>query len=105
LNGEHLHQSLIRGMTSRWLLQCEATLMATAGCALARAVTWNVSAATDLKEDVVSETFMAYLMGPAVMLMVGVVLWLATRHHGNAREGRSSRWLDTHYVDLMHHRH
>ena len=59
----------------------------------------------DLKEDVVSETFMAYLMGPAVMLMVGVVLWLATRHHGNAREGRSSRWLDTHYVDLMHHRH
>ncbi|AUT68271.1 hypothetical protein CUJ88_07940 [Paraburkholderia hospita] len=59
----------------------------------------------DLKEDVVSETFMAYLMGPAVMLMVGVVLWLATRHHGNTSEGRSSRWLDTHYVDLMHHRH
>jgi hypothetical protein len=72
---------------------------------LARAVTWSVTAATDLKQDVVSETFMAYLMGPAVMLMVGVVLWLATRHHGNAREGRSSRWLDTHYIDLMHHRH
>ncbi|WP_224029977.1 hypothetical protein [Paraburkholderia caribensis] len=31
-----------------------------------------------------SETFMEYLMGPAVMLMVGVVLWLApstTRTH------------------------
>ena len=52
-----------------------------------------------------SETFMAYLMGPAVMLIVGVVLWLATRHHRNTSEGRSSRWLDTHYVDLMHHRH
>ncbi|WP_180732811.1 hypothetical protein [Paraburkholderia sp. PGU19] len=52
-----------------------------------------------------SETFMAYLMGPAVMLVVGVVLWLAARYHGNASEGRSSRWLDTHYVDLMHHRH
>jgi hypothetical protein len=51
---------------------------------LARAVTWSVTAATDLKQDVVSETFMAYLMGPAVMLMVGVVLWLApstTRTH------------------------
>jgi len=47
------------------------------------AVAWNVSAATDLMKDVVSETFMAYLMGPAVMLMVGVALWLATRLHGS----------------------
>ncbi|GJG99559.1 MULTISPECIES: hypothetical protein [Paraburkholderia] len=52
-----------------------------------------------------SETFVAYLLGPAVMLIIGVVLWLATRHHGSTKEGRSTRWLDTHYVDLMHHRH
>ncbi|MBP0590807.1 hypothetical protein J8I87_14010 [Paraburkholderia sp. LEh10] len=52
-----------------------------------------------------NETLIAYLMGPVVMLVVAVVLWLAARHHGDRTQRRSSRWLDTHYVDLMHHRH
>jgi hypothetical protein len=59
-------------------------------------------------EDVVNETLLAYLLGPAVMLLVGVALWAAAHHEKNGRHKRSAgaaRWLDTHYVDLMHHRH
>ncbi|GJH38578.1 hypothetical protein [Paraburkholderia azotifigens] len=37
-----------------------------------------------------SETFMAYLMGPAVMLMVGVVLWLSPSTTGtHAKEDQA----------------
>lgn len=49
---------------------------------------------------------MAYLMGPLVMLVVGAAIWAANHHdsQGSNRE-RRDRWLDTHYVDLMHHKH
>ncbi|WP_193727712.1 hypothetical protein [Paraburkholderia franconis] len=52
-----------------------------------------------------NETLMAYLLGPVVMAIVGVVLWIVTHYHGKPGQGRGARWLDTHYVDLMHHRH
>ncbi|WP_205968032.1 hypothetical protein [Paraburkholderia sp. Tr-20389] len=52
-----------------------------------------------------NETLIAYLLGPTVMVLVAALLWVASRHerHGNPR--RADRWLDTHYVDLIHHRH
>ncbi|SEI37899.1 hypothetical protein [Paraburkholderia diazotrophica] len=52
-----------------------------------------------------NETLMAYLLGPVVMAIVGVVLWIVAHYHGKPGHGRGARWLDTHYVDLMHHRH
>jgi len=53
-----------------------------------------------------SETMLAYLLGPVVMAVVGAALWIAAHYHGkHVHEERKSRWLDTHYTDLMHHRH
>ena len=56
-------------------------------------------------EDAVNETVIAYLLGPTVMLLIGVALWAAAHYDRNNRPKRTDRWLDTHYVDLMHHRH
>jgi hypothetical protein len=48
----------------------------------------------------------AYLLGPVVMAVVGVALWAGAHYHGKKPDReRKSRWLDTHYTDLMHHRH
>jgi len=52
-----------------------------------------------------SETTFAYLLGPIVMVVVGVALWIATHYHSKPGRARGARWLDTHYVDLMHHKH
>ena len=55
-----------------------------------------------------TESVMAYLLGPLVMAVVGVALWVSSHHRrdggGNSGE-RHQRWLDTHHVDWMRHRH
>ncbi|MGU7775628.1 hypothetical protein ACV229_36420 [Burkholderia sp. MR1-5-21] len=52
------------------------------------------------------ESLMAYLMGPVVMVIVGAALWIIAAHNRRKEnQERQTRWLDTHYVDLMHHRH
>ncbi|MGU7780140.1 hypothetical protein [Burkholderia sp. PU8-34] len=51
------------------------------------------------------ESLMAYLMGPVVMVIVGAALWIAAHYRGKGSKGQKARWLDTHYGDLMHHRH
>jgi hypothetical protein len=58
-----------------------------------------------MMEGAVNETSMAYLMGPVVMILLGIGLWVAAHYARNERRRPSNRWLDTHYVDLMHHRH
>ena len=54
-----------------------------------------------------TESVMAYLLGPLVMVVVGVALWAVSHYHRDSgdREGRGGRWLDTHHVDWMRHRH
>ena len=58
-----------------------------------------------IMEDAVNETLIAYLLGPAVMVVVAVLLWAGSRYHSHGNPKRGNRWLDTHYVDLIHHRH
>ncbi len=53
-----------------------------------------------------TESVMAYLLGPLVMAVVGVALWAVAHYrHDGDRNGRQERWLDTHHVDWMRHRH
>jgi hypothetical protein len=53
-----------------------------------------------------TESVMAYLLGPLVMVVVGVALWAVSRFHRDGdHEARRQRWLDTHHVDWMRHRH
>lgn len=52
-----------------------------------------------------NETLIAYLLGPAVMVVVAALLWVAAHRERHDSPRRADRWLDTHYVDLMHHRH
>ncbi|MGA3249521.1 MAG: hypothetical protein ABSD12_15385 [Paraburkholderia sp.] len=53
-----------------------------------------------------TESVMAYLLGPLVMAVVGVALWAVSHYHRDGgHEGRRERWLDTHHVDWMRHRH
>ena len=52
-----------------------------------------------------SESLIAYLLGPAVMLLVGVAIWASSRYHRAPRPPRFERWLDTHYAEWLHHRH
>ncbi|CAN0622335.1 conserved protein of unknown function [Burkholderia multivorans] len=59
----------------------------------------------DVMEAAMKESLMAYLMGPAVMVIVGASLWIAAHSRRKENQGRHARWLDTHYVDLMHRRH
>jgi len=41
------------------------------------------------------------------MAVVGVALWAVAHYHhrDGDQEGRRERWLDTHHVDWMRHRH
>ncbi|WP_181969808.1 hypothetical protein [Paraburkholderia sp. DHOC27] len=55
-----------------------------------------------------TQTELAYLLGPLVMAVVGVALWAVSHYHrDDGRHGgaRRERWLDTHPVDWMRHRH
>jgi hypothetical protein len=52
-----------------------------------------------------SESLIAYLLGPAVMLLVGAAIWAASRYHRDTKPPRFERWLDTHYAEWLHHRH
>lgn len=52
-----------------------------------------------------SESVIAYLLGPAVMLVVGLALWVASHYHRDTKPPRLERWLDTHYAEWLHHKH
>ncbi|MFM0732814.1 hypothetical protein PQQ52_20270 [Paraburkholderia sediminicola] len=52
-----------------------------------------------------SESLMAYLLGPLVMLLVGVVIWAASHPRHKTGPERLERWLDTHYAEWLHHKH
>ena len=54
-----------------------------------------------------TESVMAYLLGPLVMAVVGIALWVSSHHRRDSgdRGERRQRWLDTHHVDWMRHRH
>ena len=53
-----------------------------------------------------SESMLAYLLGPSVMVIVCVALWIAAHQHHKSldREPRSRRlrWLDTYHGDWRH---
>ncbi|CAH2772902.1 MAG: FIG00454745: hypothetical protein [uncultured Paraburkholderia sp.] len=51
-----------------------------------------------------SESLMAYLLGPAVMV-VAAAIWAASRYQDKTKPQRLERWLDTHYAEWLHHRH
>ena len=51
------------------------------------------------------ETIVAYLLGPAVMLMVCAALWAMSRRSRGVLEDRIGRWLDAHRSFWMRHRH
>jgi hypothetical protein len=52
-----------------------------------------------------SESLIAYLLGPAVMLLVGALIWAASRYRSDEKPPKIERWLDTHYAEWLHHRH
>lgn len=52
-----------------------------------------------------SETIAAYLLGPAVMLVVCAALWAVSRRSRGAIEARLTRWLDAHRGHGMRHKH
>ena len=58
---------------------------------------------TALRADVPSEGQTQAL----VMAVVGIALWVSSHHRrdGGDRGERRQRWLDTHHVDWMRHRH
>jgi hypothetical protein len=56
-------------------------------------------------EGPMSESLIAYLMGPAVMLVVGLAIWAASHYHHNTKPPKFERWLDTHYAEWLHHKH
>ncbi|NLP59887.1 hypothetical protein [Paraburkholderia sacchari] len=51
------------------------------------------------------ETVVAYLLGPAVMLVVSAAIWAVSRHSRGVLEARVSRWLDAHRGHGMRHKH
>jgi hypothetical protein len=58
----------------------------------------------------VTEWTIAYLMGPVVMLIIGIAMWGASHYHPHhdrrlQKPRAPARWLDTHYADWLHHRH
>jgi hypothetical protein len=57
------------------------------------------------EEDAMSETLAAYLMGPAVMLVIAVAIWGASHHSGSDFDERFARWVDEHPMRWLHHRH
>jgi hypothetical protein len=56
-------------------------------------------------EAPMSESLLAYLLGPTVMLLVGVAIWASARYRHPTKPPRLERWLDTHYAEWLHHRH
>jgi len=51
------------------------------------------------------ETVVAYLLGPAVMLVVCAALWATSRRGRGVLEARIDRWLDAHRGIWMRHKH
>ncbi|HKT99240.1 MAG TPA: hypothetical protein VJS30_22360 [Paraburkholderia sp.] len=51
------------------------------------------------------ETVVAYLLGPAVMLVVCAAMWAVSRRSRGVLEERVTRWLDAHRGHGMHHKH
>ncbi|WP_459711601.1 hypothetical protein [Paraburkholderia sp. 2C] len=53
-----------------------------------------------------NESTLAYLLGPSVMVIVCVALWIiAHQHHKSSHGGpraRRLRWLDTYHGDWRH---
>ncbi|QYD67678.1 hypothetical protein KZJ38_15205 [Paraburkholderia edwinii] len=53
-----------------------------------------------------SESTLAYLLGPSVMVIVCAALWIAAhQHHKSLHRGpraRRLRWLDTYHGDWRH---
>jgi hypothetical protein len=59
------------------------------------------------KETDMSESMLAYLLGPTVMVVVCVVMWLIAHHHQKIMDRggprvRYLRWLDTYHGDWRH---
>ncbi|MFM0741574.1 hypothetical protein PQQ51_30430 [Paraburkholderia xenovorans] len=52
-----------------------------------------------------SESLMAYMLGPLVMLVVGGAIWAISHTRHKSKPERLERWLDTHYAEWLHHRH
>ncbi|MGF6756909.1 hypothetical protein [Paraburkholderia sp. GAS334] len=52
-----------------------------------------------------TESMIAYFMGPIVMIVVGAAIWAANRYSRKDDRERQGRWLDTHHVDWMRHKH
>jgi hypothetical protein len=57
-------------------------------------------------EAAMSESILAYLLGPSVMIFVCAVLWIAAHHHNKTAHrdprARRLRWLDTYHGDWRH---
>jgi ABC-type phosphate/phosphonate transport system permease subunit len=51
------------------------------------------------------EMVVAYLLGPAVMLLVCAAIWAISRRSRGVLEERIGRWLDAHRSFWMRHRH
>lgn len=51
------------------------------------------------------ELVVAYLLGPAVMLVVCAAIWAISRRSRGVLEERIGRWLDAHRSFWMRHRH
>lgn len=51
------------------------------------------------------ETVAAYLLGPAVMLVICAALWTVSRRGRGALEARLTRWFDAHRSHGMRHKH
>ncbi|WP_205996011.1 hypothetical protein [Paraburkholderia sp. Ac-20347] len=51
------------------------------------------------------ETVVAYLLGPAVMVLICAAMWAASRHHRGSFEARVARWLDAHRGHGIRHKH
>jgi hypothetical protein len=56
-------------------------------------------------EAAMSESTLAYLLGPTVMVIVCAVLWILAHHHKSTHpdsRARRLRWLDTYHGDWRH---
>lgn len=51
------------------------------------------------------ETVAAYLLGPAVMLVLCGALWAMSRRSRGILEARLARWFDAHRNHGMRHKH
>ncbi len=51
------------------------------------------------------ETLAAYLLGPAVMLLVCGAIWVLSHRGRGLLEKRLDEWFNAHRGHWMHHRH